>query len=535
MIRFNAPNVTLDAAAPDGTDRRTFTGVAVPYGVPATVADGTSVIFAPGSLPTDGKPPRVFMYHQSDMPVGIVTERIDTPEGMLFTAKLSKTTLADEALTLAKDGVIDSVSVGVNPIKATRDDNGNLVIESAAWIELSLVPIPAYAGATIDQVFAAASIHQNDPDDDNNNDQEPDQENEPVSNETFTEIAAEAPALIPTPALPAVPKRKFAMPTPGEYLAAMHVGGDTFARVNEAYVEAAKDSMSAYQFALAQDLTTDTPGLLPTPVVGPVFQDLNFVRPVVSAFGTRAMPNGNGKAFIRPTISQHTAAGTQTEGAAVTSQKMTIASNTVTRSTVAGGVFISQQDMDFSDPAAMDQILRDLAGEYLIKTDDIAADALVAGATASGSTWTVNQTDPTSLVSSLYDAAREIAEDSNFFPTHLFVDPTVWEKLGRQLDADKRPVFGYTSNGLLGMNTIGNVNGIAYTDMNVLGLRVVVDNNFAAGTMLVTYAPGFEVYENVRGIMTKDDPELLGRNFTYYGYFSTFVAKSSFIQSIVIA
>jgi hypothetical protein len=74
-----------------------------------------------------------------------------------------------------------------------------------------------------------------------------------------------------------------------------------------------------------------------------------------------------------------------------------------------------------------------------------------------------------------------------------------------------------------------------YTSMNVLGLTVVVDNNFASGTMLVVYAPGFEVYEQQRGLMSVEVPSTLGRTFSYYGYFATFVAKSSFIQGIVVA
>jgi hypothetical protein len=266
-----------------------------------------------------------------------------------------------------------------------------------------------------------------------------------------------------------------------------------------------------------------------------VFQDLNFVRPVVSAFGARSMPNTPSKTFIRPTITTHTSAATQTEGSAVSATTMVIASNTVTKTTVAGQVTLTMQDMDFTDPASMNIILNDLSGEYLIKTDDIAADALVSGKTASGSTWTVTADDPSSLIKALYDAAREITEDSNYFPTHLCVSPDVWEKLGSQLDANKRPVLGYTTNGVLGQNSIGRVGGLGYNSMDVMGLTLVVDNNFASGTMLVCYAPGFEIYEAQQGVLSIANPSTLSRTFSYYGYFSTFVAKSSFIQGIVIA
>jgi hypothetical protein len=335
----------------------------------------------------------------------------------------------------------------------------------------------------------------------------------------------------------AQPKQEFKMPSAGEYLAAMHIGGDTFAKVNNAFQSANRKNQTALQAAAGDILTTDTPGLLPVPVLGPLFQDLNFVRPVVSALGARAMPNTPSKTFIRPTITTHTSAATQTEGSAASATTMVIASNTVTKTTVAGQVTLSVQDMDFTDPASMNLILNDLAGEYLIATDNIAADNMVAGKTASGSTWTVTAGDPTSLVNSLFDAAREIAEDSNYFPTHLFVSPDVWEKLGSQLDNSKRPLFpAVNGQNIVQQNGLGTASGnLTYNSMNPLGLQLVVDNNFAASTMLVVYAPGFEVYEQQKGIMSVEVPSTLSRTFSYYGYFATFVAKSSFIQSIAIA
>ena len=527
MIKFIASQVTIDAAAGEA-GRREITGIAVPYGVAATVADGTSVIFEAGSLPVDGKAPRLYMNHDSTNAIGIVTERVDTPEGMMFTAKISKTQAGDEALILAQDGVLDSVSVGVNPIKYTTAKDGTVTVTAADWIELSLVPVPAFAGAIITDI--AASIPQDEPEI-STIETEPTQETETMSEATIPAVEA----TIPTAPIFAQAKRKFVMPSAAEYLAAMHAGGDTFHNVNAAYKEAVRDQQSALQAAAGDVLTTDTPGLLPVPVLGPVFQDLNFVRPVVTAFGARSMPNTPSKTFVRPTITTHTSAATQTEGSAVSATTMVIASNTVTKSTVAGQVTLTMQDMDFTDPASMNIILNDLAGEYLIKTDDIAADALVSGKTASGSTWTVTAGDPTSLINSLYDAAREIAEDSNYFPTHLCVSPDVWEKLGAQLDSNKRPVLGYVTDGIMGQNSIGKVGGMGYNNMNVMGLQLVVDNNFASSTMLVVYAPGFEIYEAQQGVLSIANPSTLSRTFSYYGYFSTFVAKSSFIQGITIA
>ena len=533
MIRFNATSVTIDAAASDGTPSRTITGIAAPYNVIATVSDGTEIMLSPGALPVDGPNPKLFVGHSADKVIGTVVAREDTPDGMLFQARVAKTVLGEESLQLALENVYDQVSVGINPLKFSFNDEGVMLIEKAAWTELSLVSHGAFgASASITEV--AASIPTSEDEVSNNTETAPD-EPEPTESEETEVSETPVPEVIEASSIFAQPKRKFAMPSAGEYLAAMHAGGDTFNNVNAAYKEAVRDQQTALQAAAGDVLTTDTPGLLPVPVLGPLFQDLNFVRPVVSAFGARAMPNTPSKTFVRPTITTHTSAATQTEGSAVSATTMVIASNTVTKSTVAGQVTLTMQDMDFTDPAAMNLILNDLAGEYLIATDNIAADALVAGKTASGSTWTVTAGDPTSLINSLYDAAREIAEDSNYFPTHLCVSPDVWEKLGAQLDSNKRPVLGYTTNGVLGQNSLGRVGGLGYNSMDVMGLTLVVDNNFASGTMLVTYAPGFEIYEAQQGVLSIANPSTLSRTFSYYGYFSTFVAKSSFIQGIVIA
>ena len=529
MIKLIAGDFTVDAAKGDAP-RRTISGTAVPYNVPATVSDGTQVIFRPGSLPVEGKAPRLFMYHDASMPVGVVTERVDTEQGMMFSAKISATNLGNDALVMAMDGTIDQVSVGVNPVKFSYDDAGTMIIEEASWQELSLVPIGAF-GDMANIATVAASIPHESEEISNLEIEIPEQE-QPMSEVTAPAVEA----TVPTAPLFAQAKREFAMPSAAEVLAAYHIGGDTYLKVSDAFKQAQRKNQSALQAAAGDIVTGDTPGLLNINVAGTLFQDLNFVRPVVSAFGARAMPTTASRQFIRPTITTHTSAAVQTNQLdAVSATTMVIAANTVTKSTVAGQVTLSIQDIDFTDPAALQLVLNDLAGEVLIKTDDIAADALVAGKTASGSTWTVTADNPTSLITSLYDAAREIAEDSNFFPTHLCVSPDVWEKLGSQLDGSKRPVLGYTTNGVLGQNALGRVGGLGYNMMDVMGLTLVVDNNFASGTMLVVYAPGFEIYESGASLQSFENPSTLGRTLSIHQYFATFVAKSSFIQSITIA
>ena len=534
MIRFTSSTFSIDAAQ-DGTPKRTITGIALPYNTEATVSGGQTVSFLPGSLPTEGKAPKLYMSHDASQAIGLVTERTDDETAMYFTAKVSTTALGDEALVLAADGVLDSVSVGVNPTKFSYNEDGVMIVESADWQELSLVPQPAFSGATITDVLA--SIPTSGEEISNNTETAPD-EPEPTESEETEVSETPAPEVIEASAIFAQPKRKFDLPTPGEYFAAMHIGGTTFENVARATNEFVKSKQSALQAAAGDILTTDTPGLLPVPVLGPVFQDLNFIRPVVNAIGARAMPNnGASKTFVRPTITTHTSVAAQSsELAASSATTMVIASNTVTKTTLAGQVTLSIQDVDFTDPASLNIILNDLVGQYMLASDNVAADAITAGATASGATWTVSSTDPSSLFNALYTAAYNILTNTNFLPDHCFVDPNVWLYLGKQLDGDKRPVFPYVgAAGLQGMNAAGTANITQMSTFNPFGLTLVADKNFAASTLVVARGEAIEFYEQVRGLMSVELPSTLGRNFSYAGYVSTFIADSTQVQSIVIA
>jgi HK97 family phage prohead protease len=531
MIKLIAGDFTLDAAKGDAP-RRTISGTAVPYNVPATVSDGTQVIFRPGSLPVEGKAPRLFMYHDASMPVGVVTERVDTEQGMMFSAKISATNLGNDALVMASDGTIDQVSVGVNPTKFSYDEAGTMIIEAAQWTELSLVPIGAF-GDMANIATVAASIHQEPEQVVLNEEVVPEQEIEPMSEVTVPAVEA----TIPTAPIFAQAKKEFILPTAGEFMAAYHIGGDTFKNMNAAVADYSASKRTALQAAAGDVLTTDTPGLLPVPVLGPLVQDLNFLRPVVEAVGARAYPdNGQQKTFIRPTITTHTSVAAQSpELSAVSATTMVIASNSVSKTTLAGQVTLSAQDISFTSPEAMSLILNDLMGEYMIAADNLAADNLLTAATSSG-VWDGTVTD---LLKSVYDAASDISTNRNWLPTTMFVSVDVWAQLGQLIGTDGRPVFPLIANGLSGMNAVGSQSAASWNG-NPLGLQLVVDSNFAAKTMIITrvgqgQGDAYEFYESIRGLMSVEQPSVLGRQMSFHGFVSTFAAIPGMIRKITQA
>jgi hypothetical protein len=87
----------------------------------------------------------------------------------------------------------------------------------------------------------------------------------------------------------------------------------------------------------------------------------------------------------------------------------------------------------------------------------------------------------------------------------------------------------------MGVNGAGTSNITQANTFNPFGLNLVADRNFAANTMIVARGTAIEFYEQVRGIMSVEVPSTLGRQFSYYGYVSTFIADSTQVQKIAIA
>lgn len=543
MLQFTSDTVEVQAQVGDGAGSRTITAIAVPYAPAfATVNNGQRVSFAPGSLPVDGTAPRVFMYHDSSKPVGLVAERVDTPEAMLASMKISRTALGDEALTLAADGVM-AVSVGVNVIKSQAQEDGTMLVLQADWVELSLVPVPAFSESRVLDVAASANVS-----DENSEEAEPiselESEPNPEPSETETEtmseeVTAAAPEAVPTGVVFAQPKREFAMPTPGEYMAAMHIGGDTFAKVREAYVNAVSKNQSAFQFAAGDEVLGDLPGLLPTPVLSPLVQNLNFIRPTFELFGPRALPNGAGKSFIRPTITTHTSAAQQTNNLdPVSAQTMVIDDNLVDRITVAGQVTLSMQSIDFTSPAAMGLILQDLQGEYLLATDAIAVDGLDNGAVDNTIAW--DGTTGESLQAAIYSAAYEAAIATRFNVDTVVCSAAAWKSMGSLVDDVNRPIFpAVGAPNLGGYNTLGAGDASKWSGMNPLGLNIVVDpqldiSGIPHKMFIVNSQRGFETYESQRGLLSVDNPGQLARTFSYFGYAATFAAIPDLVQLVTV-
>jgi HK97 family phage prohead protease len=524
MLRLIPQDLNLDAAKGDALPRRTLAGVALEYGVEAVVSDGQKVRFEMGALPLEGKKPKMYLNHDSTSPIGLVTARELVGDTVMFEAKISETTLGNEALELAKDGVLDSVSVGILPVEFSFDEAGTMVVTKADWQELSLLPYGAFEAAKVQRV--AASIHQEPDEIELNNTQD---ENEEL---TEMEKTVETPAVIEAATVQTIyaQPRKLRLPSTSEYIASYVRGGADFAQMNanikQAVVEAAP--------GVAPFINTEsTPGILPEIITGSVYDSLNPIRPFVSAIGTRAMPTA-GATFRRPKI---TTRPVVTQQAAqfdpLNASTVVVSNNDISKLSFGTYVTVSEQDLDWSDPSSIDIILNQLAIAYGQATDNYAVDTCHAAITQTSSV--TDLAVGADWVAAIYDAARQISETSNYLPTHLVVPPASWAALSSSVDDQNRPVFPYTgAPNLMGQNAAGNAAATTWNG-NPLGLVLVVDKNAPQSFVghMAGPAAGFEFYEQQKGAISVEVPATLGRTIAFRGYAAAFMADATKFVKLV--
>ena len=504
-IEFVAVPVTLDAAAGEDSPR-TITGVAVPWDTPAVVSGGQKVQFSKGAFDVNQKAPKLLEGHDMNQLRGVVTEMVEAEEGLLFTAKFAQTRASDEAIALIKAGAYDSVSIGAVPTKF-KYKGDTMIVSEASVLEISLVSHPAFSDAVITEIAASQ------PDEESEEEVVEPQPLDIPEEETMSEVTptVEASAeIVPTAPIFAQAKREAVLPTAAEYIAAAIAGGDQWRDMNAALKAAAPDVT-----------TTDTPGVLPLPIVSPVYNNFRGYRPVVDACGVKAMPGG-GKVFIRPEVTTHTSMAAQSaENAALQSGTFVISSNQVTKGTYGGYVNISMQDLDMSQPEILSLILDDMARIYANTTDDVAADALLAGVTQSA--VLTDPTSPAEWVSDIYDAASTILTNSNGnLPDTLFLSPNMYAYLGKLVDTAGRPLFPEVGP----MNALGTSSASTFAGM-AFGLRVCVDRNFASDTVIVGAADGFEIFEQQKGALSLEAPSTLSRTLSWHGYFATLMIDNT--------
>jgi hypothetical protein len=276
-------------------------------------------------------------------------------------------------------------------------------------------------------------------------------------------------------------------------------------------------------------VTGDTPGILPVPVIGEVMNDVDGARPFITSVGAKPLSFA-GETFKRPVVTQHVAVGKQTTQAASTglgTLKMVIGSVTFTKETWGGWLDVSRQDIDWTSPAAWDAILNDLTDQYGLATENAAADAFNTAVAAGNTPVEVAGTGSASTlkdyITALYAAAALAYAGAGRLPDTIWMSLDMWGALGPLLESQ------VATNADPGTTDVGSFAG------NLLRLPRFVVPSFAAGTIIIGAKRWTEVYEERIGLLQAVLPSVLGVQLAYGGYVAYASIKATAFCKVVNA
>jgi hypothetical protein len=277
--------------------------------------------------------------------------------------------------------------------------------------------------------------------------------------------------------------------------------------------------------AALQD-TGDSTGILPENILGPVYDGLRADRPFCDSIGVEALP-GAGKTFTIPKVTQRPTVAVQTnEGDTLSSQAMIVSDVTVTKATYGGYVDLSEQDIDFTNPAALNLTLEQLAKAYARQVETVACAALVTGATVTDTitSWT----DADEVLTAIFTAATTIVGSTGSMPTHIWCAPDRYKDLA----VLKSSGGDYLFPSLNPMNAYGRLDAGSLQGTPA-GLRLVVSPQFAAGKFIVGNSDGIRLFEQRKGAVMVDQPDTLTVRMAWRGYFATaFMDAGKFVEFV---
>jgi HK97 family phage prohead protease len=477
------------------TERRIISGRIVTWSEVGHTSAGPAR-FEPGSIELSDDI-RLLREHDHTSPLGRSVSVKEHENGVDARFRIAATTAGTDALVEASENLRDGLSVGVEVLDSTTDD-GVLVVTAARLDEVSLVAHPAIDSARVTSVAASEPQPEAQT-----------QEGEKMNPETTVEVEeSEAVEVVeasrPAPIARTRPRVEFG--SAGEYLA-------TFAAAGQGDRNAAQ----RLQAALADQVVGDNLGVVPTPIVGDLIEKEYGARPLINASRRLGMPAA-GKSFVRPFVTQHTTVSVQgTELTELASQKMTIDPITVNKGTYGGALRISFQDRDWSSPEILNIVVGDLVRQYAEEVEAIAGINLATNATGTEIIDT-STADSAALMAAIYNSAAKVNAATGMMPDTMYVAPDQWALIASKVDGNGRPLFP----SVVPTNAPGTSTADSFS-MGIAGLRVVVSNHLAAGTVIVGGSRYFETYENVGGALSATDPSVLGLTVAYYGYFASLV------------
>lgn len=294
---------------------------------------------------------------------------------------------------------------------------------------------------------------------------------------------------------------------------------------------AALESLGVRKYAGAEETLTralqhgvQADGTAPVTIEGDLIKFVDSNRYAVHAVRQLPMPDNHAPTFKRPRLTQSTQVGTQAaEGDVLASRRIQTTGDTITKVTKGGVLSLSEQEIDWTDPAMLGLAVQDLAEQYAIDTDAFLCAAIEAKIT-SNVTTVADDAALADFNAALAEAAAAVYSTGKKLPTVLLAGTNRWAYLAGLTDDTGRAAFPIVGP----QNANGQLEGVGSFAGNVNGLQLVVDPNFDPDTLVVAASQFVEFYEQNKGLLNVQAPSTLEVQYAYRGY----VAANVYAQGL---
>jgi HK97 family phage prohead protease len=460
--------------------RREMSGVIVPFNKIGYTSMGEVVFTGENLELSEGL--KLFVEHDLTRPIGKMTEsEVVEGVGIVGKFKIANTHAGDDALTEAQEGLRSGFSIGAKIDKYDLNE-GVTVVTAAKIVEVSHVTNPAFSDAQITEVAASA---------DNQTTQETEKETDMEDVKTPEVQAAHEVAVEASKTESLNASVAYAKPRVNTNISAGHV--------LKAQLKASQGDFEARDLlaALEEQNTTTDSGMVPPTYLRDIIGIVYGGRPFWDSVESGTLP-ASGMKFYKPLRKVLATTAVTAEEAEFDSTETEIDNIEIDIIKIAGANVVSVELIDRSDPAYLDELVRQLAADWARKSDIYAFSQIMgAPGISEGAT--------------LYQATAQAIADAfdvmKFTPNRFLADVGNFASILKAEDGNDRPLFSAANpQNASGLITQGSTNG------TIAGLDLVVDPNFDTGTGVEGY-----VYPSAAGTVYQSPAFRLDSNRTATG------------------
>jgi HK97 family phage prohead protease/HK97 family phage major capsid protein len=513
-------NFSSEIEAAD-VERRIIAGIVVPFNKVGYTSVGP-VIFESGSIKIpDAKNVKLLANHDSTNPIGRAQSFQTNDNQITGSFKISSSATGQDFLIRASEGLIASLSIGVEVISSKPSKDGTLYVQEAVMKEVSLVESPAFSDAVVTKVAASEGEPEVTPD------PTPTNESEAVVDTQTTEAV-----VTETPAAETVEASRQTIKATAPYITSSvrspikSMGGYALHSIKAKL----GDDDSALYVRAAADSTSTNPAFNPTQYLTNMFvSNTNFGRAAIDACTKATLPGAgftvNVPSLITGTDTAPTVASTA-ESAAPSNTGMTSSYESYTVTKYAGQQTISLELIERSDPIFMDQLMIQLERAYLKATDA----AVIAAFIASGTAATATANTAAGLINFLSTESAAAYAGTSYFAKNVVIGSGTWAAAMGYQDSTGRPIFNTTTP----MNSAGQI-GNSSIRGNLLGLDTFVDVNAVAtagadNSAFVIAPEAVTIFESPTAMFSVNVVSSMSVNLAIYGYMAPAILQAKGVR-----